>query len=149
MGKCKSLVLLKSFLWYEPQPSGASILYFHILSFLRAHQLMLQGCNHWWPWHPCLLVWQEVFHFLIFSFLTMKMMANPQKRTWGWVGAVLNFEGSARKWPLTWDMNYKTNSDFLRSGYELCYRDPGHELQWSLLVSDVLFLFYMQLPAGE
>ena len=35
MGRCKSLGSLKSFLWYVPHLSRASILYFHILSFLR------------------------------------------------------------------------------------------------------------------
>lgn len=145
----ENLVFLKTVPWYEPQPSQASILYFPVLNFLRAHQLTLEGCNHWGLWHPCLLVWQEIFHFLIFFISHHEDDGKSQKGTWGWVGAVLNFEGSVRKWPLTWDMNYKTNSDFLRSGFELCYRDPGHEQQWSLLVSDVLFLFYMQLLAGE
>ena len=23
----------------------------------------LGGWNHWWLWHPCLLIWQEIFHF--------------------------------------------------------------------------------------
>ena len=44
MGGYKSL---KSFLWYALQLSGASILCFHILSSLRAHQLPGGGCNHW------------------------------------------------------------------------------------------------------
>ena len=73
MEGCKSLGSLKSFLSYEPQLSGVSILCFHILNFpssgltvesgcslvivrkqvfsflssLRAHQLTLEGCNHW------------------------------------------------------------------------------------------------------
>ena len=38
MGRCKSLGSLKSFLWYAPQLAGTSILYFHILSLLRAHR---------------------------------------------------------------------------------------------------------------
>ena len=42
MGRCKSLGSLKSFLWYAPQLSGASILCFHTLSFLRAHR-----CREW------------------------------------------------------------------------------------------------------
>ena len=78
---------LKLFLWYAPQLSGpvsfvftswASfpqglpwgvavvwwlLIFFSFLSFLRAHQLTLAGCNHWWRWHPCLLIWQEIFHF--------------------------------------------------------------------------------------
>ena len=37
MGRCKSLGLLKSFLWYAPQLSGTSILCFYIPVFLRAH----------------------------------------------------------------------------------------------------------------
>ena len=36
---------------------------FSFLSALRAHQLTLEGCSHWWLWHPCLLIWQEMFHF--------------------------------------------------------------------------------------
>ena len=87
MGKCKTLGSLKSFLWYAPQLSGASILCSHILSFLRAHHrewmqsdgcqmagilsfpsflrahwLTLESCNCWWLWKPCLLIWQEIFH---------------------------------------------------------------------------------------
>ena len=31
--------------------------FFSFLSFLRTHQLTLEGCNHWWLWHPCLLIW--------------------------------------------------------------------------------------------
>ena len=38
---------------------------FSFLSSLRAHWLMLEGCNHWWLWHPCLLIWQEIFHISI------------------------------------------------------------------------------------
>ena len=91
MGRFKSLGSLKSFLWSAPQLPGASILYFHVLSFLRAHHrewlqevatiwwllddrysflswvssgwLTLEGCNHWGLWHPCLLIWQEISHF--------------------------------------------------------------------------------------
>ena len=47
MGRCKALCLLKSFLWYAPQLSGACILYFHILRVLRAHHkewLQSDGC---------------------------------------------------------------------------------------------------------
>ena len=36
---------------------------FSFLSALRAHQLTLEGYNHWWLWHPHLLRWQEIFHF--------------------------------------------------------------------------------------
>ena len=39
MERYKSLGSLKSFLWYAPQLSGASILCFLILSFLRVHCL--------------------------------------------------------------------------------------------------------------
>ena len=29
-----------------------------------AHQLTFHGgCNRWWLWHPCLLMWQEIFNF--------------------------------------------------------------------------------------
>ena len=49
MGRCKSLGSPKSFLWCAPQLSGACILCFHILSFLKAHQLTIScGCNRWW-----------------------------------------------------------------------------------------------------
>ena len=41
MGRCKGLGSLKSFLWSTPQLSGASILYFHSLSFLQAR------CQEW------------------------------------------------------------------------------------------------------
>ena len=45
MARCKSLGSLKSFIWYVPQLPGACILYSHILSFVRAHRLTLEGCN--------------------------------------------------------------------------------------------------------
>ena len=48
MGRCKSLDSLKSFLWYAPQLSGASILCFLILSLLRVHH---------WGWLQWLMVW--------------------------------------------------------------------------------------------
>ena len=38
LGRRKNLGSLKSFLWYAPQLSGASVLCFNILTFLRAHQ---------------------------------------------------------------------------------------------------------------
>ena len=45
MGRYESLVSQKSFLWYAPQLSGASILCFPILSLLRVH------CWGWvWLW---------------------------------------------------------------------------------------------------
>ena len=76
MGRFKSLGSLKSFLWYAPQLSGASVLCFPILSPLRVHRwgeavvpdcLMVGilfpssvpsgltirgGCSGWWPQHP-------------------------------------------------------------------------------------------------
>ena len=36
--------------------------FFSFPSSLRA-QLTLEGCNWWWLWYPCLLIWQEIFHF--------------------------------------------------------------------------------------
>ena len=39
------------------------LIFFSFLSFLRAHRLTLKGCNHWWRWHLCCLIWQEIFHF--------------------------------------------------------------------------------------
>ena len=52
MGRCKSLGSLKSFLWYAPQLSGASILCFHILSFLRVHSWGGYNVMAWWLQHP-------------------------------------------------------------------------------------------------
>ena len=87
MGRCKSLGSLKSFLWYAPQLSRASILCFLIPSLLRVH--CWGGCRSWlldgghslFPsWVPlwlaigaavmwwldgcnilCLLIWQIIF----------------------------------------------------------------------------------------
>ena len=69
MRKCKSLSSLKSFLWYAPQLSGASILYFHILSFLRAHWLTLEGWNCWGLWHPLFTDMAGNIPFLISIYL--------------------------------------------------------------------------------
>ena len=32
----------------------------HLLSAIRAHYFKLEGWNHWWLWHPCLLIWCEI-----------------------------------------------------------------------------------------
>ena len=86
MVRCKSPGSLKSFFLHGPHLSGASVLFFtswaplgllvgsgcsrvsdnsHIffsfLSAFRVHQLTLEGCNHCWLWHPCLLIWQKYF----------------------------------------------------------------------------------------
>ena len=46
-GRCKSLGSQKSFLWYASQLPGASILYFHFLSFLRSkHREWLQSDSY-------------------------------------------------------------------------------------------------------
>ena len=88
MGGCKSLGSPKSFLWYAPQLSGASILCFHILSQgspygVTAVWWLLDGRYSLPSWVPsgltsspsavaaitdvcdilCLLIWQAVFHF--------------------------------------------------------------------------------------
>ena len=68
MGRCKSLGSLKSFLCYAPQLSGAS---FHILSFLRAHWLTLEGCNRWWLWHSLFTDMARNTPFITF-FLSIK-----------------------------------------------------------------------------
>ena len=85
-GRCKSLGSLKSFLWYASQLPGASILCFHILS--SSGLTVGSGCSlmadrwqilffliyfrfsgsHRWAvitddWHPCLLIWWEIFLF--------------------------------------------------------------------------------------
>ena len=36
---------------------------FSSLSALRAQELTVRCWNHWWLWHPCLLIRQEIFHF--------------------------------------------------------------------------------------
>ena len=40
---------------------------FFFLSALTAHQIILESCNHWWLWHPCLLIWQGIFYFSLGS----------------------------------------------------------------------------------
>ena len=79
MGRCKSLGSLKSFPSYASQQPGASILHFPselthreqlldcrycsswvLLGLRNSH---LEGRNHGWLWHPCLLIWQEILHF--------------------------------------------------------------------------------------
>ena len=37
------------------------LIFLSIESALRAHQLTLQGCKHWWLWHSCLLIGQKIF----------------------------------------------------------------------------------------
>ena len=99
MGRRKNPGSLKSFLWCAPQLSGASILFFHILSSsgltiksactlmaarwqvfftawvpFRAHKLTIHdSCNCWWLWHPCLLIWQEILHCWLLQFLLLQM----------------------------------------------------------------------------
>ena len=91
MRRCKSLGSLKSVLWYPPQLSGASILCFHVLSFLKLHLwgwLQLVGRYSLSPsWVPSgltfrgyqvaaiaggcnffyLLTWQAISYFSIWS----------------------------------------------------------------------------------
>ena len=84
MGRGKSLGLLKSFFSYAFQLSGASILFLWFLTISGAPQqspwggvassgsqvlfslcelsFTFGGRNCWWLLHPCLLVWQEIFH---------------------------------------------------------------------------------------
>ena len=62
MGRYKSLCLLKSFLFCAPQLSGARIVFFPILSPLRAHlRADCSGC--WLDGHGilCLLIRQATF----------------------------------------------------------------------------------------
>ena len=47
VGRCKSLGSMKSFFWYTPQLSRASILFFSNLNPLRVQRLVA-----WWPQHP-------------------------------------------------------------------------------------------------
>ena len=62
MGRCKSLGSLKSFLWYGPYLSWASILFFSFQNSLLVHSLCgcgswkFDGCNI-----LCLLIWQTTF----------------------------------------------------------------------------------------
>ena len=55
--------------WASPMGNGCSLMvarwqvFFSFLSSRRAHRLTLEGCICWWLWHPCLLTWQEMFHF--------------------------------------------------------------------------------------
>lgn len=58
MGRCKGLGLLKSFLWYVPQLSGASFLCFNILSFLSLGITVGTGYS------PTAATWQTLFSFL-------------------------------------------------------------------------------------
>ena len=56
-GSCKNLGSLKSFIWCASQLSGASILYFLILSLLRVHcsWRLQQLTARWaWKWAACL-----------------------------------------------------------------------------------------------
>ena len=53
MGRCKSLVSLKSFLWYAPYLLRASTVLFSILNPLRVHSWgRLQWLMAWWLQHP-------------------------------------------------------------------------------------------------
>ena len=60
MGRWKSLGTLKSFLWYIPQLSGASILCFHILSSLRAHHLTVGWWLQWLMTVTSFVYWYTV-----------------------------------------------------------------------------------------
>ena len=50
MGRCNKSELTELFLWYAPYPSRVSILFFSILSPLRAHHW--GTCSGWWLQHP-------------------------------------------------------------------------------------------------
>ena len=89
IGRCKSPSLLKSFLSYASQLSGARTLcfsypeflsphhkewlqpdgqqivlvFFSFLRALRAQEFAFGGQNHWRLWQPGLLIWQERLHF--------------------------------------------------------------------------------------
>ena len=81
LGRCKNLGPLKSFISYASQLLGPVPCAFSHPEFFRAPcrewlqpdgwQITgilllpecLEGWNHWWLWHPCLLIWQEIFHF--------------------------------------------------------------------------------------
>ena len=79
-GLCKSLGLQKSFRSYASQLPGASILHFLYPWFLEvsggsmisvgsqvffSFMVALEDWNHWWLWHSCLLIWQDILHFLL------------------------------------------------------------------------------------
>ena len=96
MGRCKSLGSLKSFLWYAPRLSGASVRCFlraplgsgcslmaarwqvffvSFLSSLRAHQLTISGgCNCLWLWHPLFTGMAGSILFLTFNTNNTKIL---------------------------------------------------------------------------
>ena len=78
VGRCKSLVSVKQLLWYAYYLPGPSILCFHILSFLWAHQLTIYGsCNRWQKAmydSLCLLIWQEILYFSTLYFIWFKKL---------------------------------------------------------------------------
>ena len=45
----------------------------------------LEGWNHWWLQHPCLLIWQEILHFSPQSLLKEKAL------NWGWTFPFLSY----------------------------------------------------------
>ena len=64
--------------WGSPQGvAGCNLIavrwqvFFSFLSAFRNHQLVFEGCNHWQLWHSCLLILQEICHFLTLTTSTM------------------------------------------------------------------------------
>ena len=66
IGRCKSLGSLKSFLSYASKLSGANLLCVSHPESLRAFlRDGLQPHGYWLPWHSSLLIWEEIFQFLV------------------------------------------------------------------------------------
>ena len=66
IGRCKSLGSLKSFLSYASKLSGANLLCVSHPESLRAFlRDGLQPHGYWLRWHSSLLIWEEIFQFLV------------------------------------------------------------------------------------
>ena len=58
-------------------PDGCQITGIFLLPEERALEVKLEACTHWWLWHPCLLVWQEIFHFSKRTLILMPSSSCP------------------------------------------------------------------------
>lgn len=113
-----------------------------ILSFLspfRAHHFILGGGNHWWPRHPCLPIWQEIFCFSNsnFNFLFFKCVPSP-------MATCIN------KWHIT---SCSLSKNPRRHLYDLMFTYTAHKIysvllvlptKYYLTISPLLHYFYDQ-----